>query len=156
MALTRIGVPTGPLKNRFLDRVDRQGPNHCWPWTGAKSTGGAGTIMSDRGAHLSAHHVAYQQAYGVKTKGFYVAHTCKDKLCMNPAHLVLQTPKEHPHANRSKTHCKRGHSLNATNARHSKGRRRCKRCHILLLQRSKLKKVLDIQEKREASHDSVV
>jgi hypothetical protein len=80
---------------RFLSKVDKRGPNECWPWTGAQNKSGHGRFKFN-GTALLAHRVAYVIANGelpVSTMhrsyhGKVVRHTCDNPPCCNPAHLV--------------------------------------------------------------------
>ncbi len=64
----------------------------CRIWTGP-SKGGYGTL-SFHGQHMSAHQAAYLSEHGCIPKGQLVRHTCRQPLCVNPAHLVLGTDTE--------------------------------------------------------------
>ncbi len=75
----------------FWSRVDKRGPNECWPWTAAKS-GKYGRMKIDGFPHM-AHRLAYMFAKGrLKDNGDYhgtvVRHKCDNPICCNPKHLV--------------------------------------------------------------------
>ncbi|QNN97391.1 HNH endonuclease [Serratia phage SALSA] len=65
----------------------------CIEWQGAKHHSGYGVITIKRKAKR-AHRVAYEVAYGEIPKGKLLCHTCDNKLCINPAHLIPGTHKE--------------------------------------------------------------
>lgn len=71
----------------FWRKVDRsKGPNECWPWLGfrAKNEG----RFSLKGKLIAAHIAAYRYAVGSLPKGTNISHSCNDRYCCNPAHLI--------------------------------------------------------------------
>jgi hypothetical protein len=78
-----------PLSERFLAKVDRRGPDECWPWQGAKLPAGYGKIgRGGRGEGWTlAHRVAYALAYGDPPDDRLILHSCDNPSCCNPAHL---------------------------------------------------------------------
>ena len=86
-----MGVAT-----RFWSKVERRGPNDCWPWTAGTDRYGYGKFavtIDGRRRFLPAHRVVYLLAHG-SLPFFDVLHTCDCRTCCNPAHLGLGT-KEH-------------------------------------------------------------
>lgn len=83
---------------RFWAKVDRGGPDDCWPWTGGASDAGYGRFKI-QGRLVSAHRIAYQLAKGPIPHaggwhGPIVRHTCDFPRCCNPDHLVVGTQSE--------------------------------------------------------------
>lgn len=83
---------------RFWAKVDRRGPDDCWPWTGGTSDAGYGRFKI-QGRLVSAHRIAYQLAKGPLPHaggwhGPIVRHTCDFPRCCNPGHLVVGTQSE--------------------------------------------------------------
>ena len=102
----------GEIQDRFWQRVDKNGPNGCWNWTGAvnKTGGGYGVIGGSlngkryvpKGANMATHRVSWIIANGDipeldEYHGSVILHTCDNPLCVNPAHLVLGTQKANVH-----------------------------------------------------------
>lgn len=83
-------------------KVERRGPDECWPWLGFCNHQGYGrTWINDKG--YFAHRVIYALAHGdpiesaalrdTKGRGF-VRHTCDNPPCCNPAHLLRGTHQD--------------------------------------------------------------
>jgi hypothetical protein len=80
--------------DRFWLKVDRRGPDECWPWTGGVNTYGYGTCGYN-GKLTNASRVAYIMANGdIENEGMVVCHKCDNPICCNPAHLWLGTPAD--------------------------------------------------------------
>ncbi len=89
MATERI-----PLAQRFWSKVDKRGPDECWPWTAAIDNKGYGRFGIRAGMMRGAHQVAYWLTYGQTDKGVCVCHRCDNPPCCNPAHLFKATHAE--------------------------------------------------------------
>ncbi len=135
-----------PLEDRYWAKVDKRGPDECWPWTGA-TDGRRYGIISQNGRNRKATHVAVEFATGEPFPAKKMAcHTCDNPPCVNPAHLFVGTMQDNMrdafakgrinlaaflgnNHNRAKTHCVRGHPLSGDNLiRKKKGHRGCRAC----------------------------
>ncbi len=104
-----------PLADRFWEKVDRDGPDGCWVWTGANNGAGYGQIrIDDRNRY--AHRVAYELEVGPIPESLFIDHLCRNRGCVNPAHLEPVTNAENilrgtaPTAvNARKKACPKGH-----------------------------------------------
>lgn len=81
-------------EDRFWAKVDRQGLDECWPWTGSLVTGNRyGRFWLD-GKIVTAHRMAFTFAVGPIPRGLHVLHSCDNPPCCNPAHLSVGTNAE--------------------------------------------------------------
>jgi HNH endonuclease len=113
-------VPNGrkPLADRFWPKVNRGLQDECWEWLAYRNPAGYGMIGSggDTGRPFLAHRVAYELLVGSIPEGLQIDHLCRNRGCVNPAHMETVTLVENvmrgggiSAQSARKTHCKHGH-----------------------------------------------
>lgn len=132
-----------------MAKVDFQ-DDGCWQWTSIVKTGGYAYFTFGMDG-FRASRVIYAWTHpGVEMAGLEIDHLCKNRLCVNPAHLELVTHRENwlrsdapSVANATKTHCVHGHPFDAVNTgtqwnkRDRAMMRYCKECRRLGVLRRK-------------------
>jgi hypothetical protein len=125
------GTPT----ERFWIAVGQPPATGCWPWRGKMHPEGYGQI-SVNGRPEWAHRLAYSLLVGRIPEGLQIDHLCRNRACVNPAHLEPVTARENTlrgegagARNARKTHCVRGHEFTPENTVvDARGHRSCLAC----------------------------
>lgn len=66
----------------------------CWEFIGGISGSGYGVISVGYKTYASTHVLAYELENGLVPKGMIVRHTCNNKICCNPQHLIIGTHQD--------------------------------------------------------------
>jgi hypothetical protein len=85
------------LEERFYAKVQKT--DSCWVWIGARHSQGYGQLFTANTVNGNprpekAHRVAYELLIGPIPDGLQIDHLCRNKVCVNPAHLEAVTQKE--------------------------------------------------------------
>lgn len=106
----------------------------CWTWTGALRGQGYGGYGAP---NRVAHRMVYELLVGPIPDGLTLDHLCRNRLCVNPAHLEpvslatnVMRGESPPARNARKTHCPQGHEYDEANTyiNPSSGYRLCRAC----------------------------
>lgn len=82
------------VEDRFWAKVDQCGADECWEWQAARSGNGYGSFWVDGKAQV-AHRVAWELFHRqVVPEDRFICHICDNRVCCNPAHLMLGDHQE--------------------------------------------------------------
>lgn len=122
--------------DRFTRRIDRDPGTGCWNWTGSLTGQGYGRIRVGDKGRVVAHRFSYELYVGSIPDGLQIDHLCRNRRCVNPAHMEPVTSRENtlrgdaPAARQARqTRCLRDHALSGKNLRlRPSGKRECRTC----------------------------
>ena len=121
------------VSDRFLAKIVAS-PNGCWIWQAAIKSDGYGVFWVN-GRTVRAHRFAYEMFVGPIPDGLQTDHLCRNRNCVNPAHLEPVTNQENFRRGeggkhkRDKTHCPQGHPYAGENLYvKPNGYRECRIC----------------------------
>lgn len=121
------------LHDRLMNNI-RISDAGCWEWQGYNNSQGYGRIRVN-GRDISTHRASYEIFVGPIPIELELDHLCRNRSCMNPAHLEPVSHAENVsrgtsgHRSRSKTHCPQGHPYTDGNVHvDTRGARRCRQC----------------------------
>lgn len=119
---------------RFWSKVDRSTPG-CWQWLASTNPQGYGMFwLASAGRPVGAHRVAYELTVGPVPEGMEIDHLCRNRACVNPAHMEPVRHAENVRRgaggtnNRGKDRCPSGHPYTPENVYAYRGSRICRTC----------------------------
>lgn len=133
------------VKARFWSKVKVLKTRQCWLWQSSISPNGYGKISINNYPY-SAHTISYEIFNGKPEKGLWIDHKCRNRSCVNPAHLRAVTPYINAIENSEstsaknflKTHCKNGHPFSGKNLRMRKSNGRTIRLCVTCVKISRI------------------
>ena len=89
----KCGPVPRSAEERYLEKIDKNGPNGCWIWTAGEDGKGYGRFWVN-GATRYAHRVIYELLIGQIPRGVLLDHICHNRICVNPEHIRLCNSRE--------------------------------------------------------------
>lgn len=117
---------------RFAAKWKLDPETGCHVWTATTVSAGYGCFYTrEAGRQVLSHRFAYEQAKGPIPAGLHIDHLCRNKRCVNAAHLEAVARQENHRRVGWKAHlqCRKGHELTDENVYvRPNGMRRCRLC----------------------------
>lgn len=107
----------------------------CWTWNGYRLRDGYGQRRLGGKMRL-VHRYVYELLVGPIAPGLTLDHLCRNRACINPAHLDPCTLRENlergnAFIGRTLTHCKNGHPFDERNTLKRRQGRGCRACGVI-------------------------
>lgn len=109
----------------------------CWDWVATPRKNGY-AYLCFQGREVPAPRYVYELLVAAVPAGMVLDHLCRNRRCVNPAHLEPVTPYQNtmrgtspPALGATRTHCTQGHRLGLGNVHpcmESLGQRTCREC----------------------------
>lgn len=118
------------VAERFWAKVGPVAPDDCWPWTAYCQPKGYGLLKVD-GVMRLAHRISYLINLGPIPEGLQLDHLCRNKRCVNPAHLEAVTGRQNVLRGLAAVPavaCRHGHRYTTENTYVANGRQHCRAC----------------------------
>ena len=100
---------------RFWSKVDRRGPDECWPWKSGLNRNGYGSFKLASYRTVTASRVAIIAHTGQEPFGMHVLHSCDNPPCCNPAHLSFGTNAQNHAEKLSRGRARNGNAVGSQN-----------------------------------------
>lgn len=114
---TTVGRAMTP-EERYAKYVREGDGDECWEWLGHHDPAGYGMVTGETGVMTQAHRWVYRYHGGTTVAHAPLDHRCRNKGCVNPAHLEPVTIRENTNRGPSgalgremRQTCKRGHDM---------------------------------------------
>lgn len=128
------------IEAKFLASFRKADPSECWDWLGTINSNGYGRLyfIGTPVRSTNAHRFSHEHFKGPIPQGLVIDHLCRNRRCVNPAHLEAVTDKENfrrgigaemsRQARAARTHCGNGHPYAEFEVLLPSGGRFCRAC----------------------------